>query len=283
MPELPEVETVRRAIDAALVGASVADARILHPRTARRQARPSDVRDRLIGRRVRAIERVGKFLLIGLDSDLTWVVHLGMSGRILLLPLEAPPDRHTRFRAEMASGDSVRFIDPRTFGFVAVFTPAELAESTISRLGPDVWRRLPSPRCLAEKMKGRSVAVKTLLLDQRFVAGLGNIYADEVLHRAGIDPSRPAGDLSEQEVKKLRSRIRPVLSEAIARGGTSLADLAYLLPDGRAGENLRYLRVYGREGRPCRSCGAPIRRTVISARSSFHCPSCQPPPEGNNH
>ena len=275
MPELPEVETVRRAIHPELVGRKVEDARICHPRTARRQARPSDIEDRLRGRRVLGTERLGKFLLLGLESDLTWVIHLGMSGRISLVAPGFPEERHTRFWAEVASGPSLRFIDPRTFGFVAVLTTRELAESSLAKLGPDAWKELPPTARLVERMRSRSIAVKSLLLDQRFVAGLGNIYADETLHRAGIHPSRPAGSLTEGEVEALRAQVLPVLAEGISRGGTSLDDLAYLLPDGRAGEFLRCLRVYGREGRPCRCCDSPIRRVVIRARSSFFCPHCQ--------
>ena len=265
MPELPEVETVRRAIRPALVGAEVAAARICHPRTARRNARSADVEDRLAGRRVRGADRLGKFLLIRLDSDLTWVIHLGMSGRIRLSPPGAPHEIHTRFWAETVSGPSVRLIDPRTFGFVAVFTSAELEGSTLAALGPDAWRELPPPGVLAGRMAGRTVAVKTLLLDQRFLAGLGNIYADEVLHRAGIHPARPAGGLAGEEVRALHSQVGPVLTEGISRGGTSLDDLAYLLPDGRAGGFLEYLRAYGREADPagpaappsCGWCSAP--------------------------
>lgn len=275
MPELPEVETVRRAIHPRLVGRRVVVARVCHPRTARRQARSSDVEDRLAGRRVLDTDRIGKFLLLRLDRGLTWVIHLGMSGRIRLVPAAEPMERHTRFWAQTDSGPAVRFIDPRTFGFVAVFTPGELAESSFPRLGPDAWDDLPDVGCLLERMQSRSVAVKTLLLDQRFLAGLGNIYADEVLHRAGIHPARGAGGLSESEVTALHSQVGPVLGEGISRGGTSLDDLAYLLPDGRAGGFLEYLRAYGREGLPCRSCGKAIRRMVIGARSSFFCPGCQ--------
>ena len=275
MPELPEVETVRRAIHPRLVGRRVEVARICHPRAARRHARSSDVEDRLRGSRVLDSHRIGKFLMLALDSEMTWVIHLGMSGRIRLAAPSEPMEEHTRFWAEMASGPAVRFIDPRTFGFVAVFTAGELAESSLARLGPDAWENLPGADHLLERMKGRSVAVKTLLLDQRFLAGLGNIYADEVLHRARIHPARAVGGLSRAEVTALRSQVRPVLGEGLSRGGTSLDDLAYLLPDGRAGGFLEYLRAYGREGRPCRSCGESIRRVVIGARSSFYCPLCQ--------
>ena len=275
MPELPEVETVRRALRPAVEGRKVAAARICHPRTARRHARSTDVEDRLVGRRALRVSRIGKFLLIELDADLTWVIHLGMSGRIRLGEPGDPTEGHTRFWAEMESGPLVRLIDPRTFGFVAVFTSGELDDSTLAKLGADAWEALPSAGWLFERMASRTIAVKSLLLDQRFVAGLGNIYSDEVLHRAGIHPSRRAGGLSGAEVGRIHSQVGPVLAEGISRGGTSLDDLAYLLPDGRAGGFLEYLRVYGREGQPCRSCDAPIRRMVIGARSSYFCPECQ--------
>ncbi len=278
MPELPEVETVRRAIHPQLVGKEVEAARICHPRTARRHARPTDVEDRLLGRRVVGTDRIGKFLMVRLDSDLTWVMHLGMSGRIRLVPAGDPMELHTRFWADTASGPALRFVDARTFGFVAVFTSAEFSVSSLAKLGPDAWNQLPAAGRLLERMKSRSIAVKSLLLDQRFLAGLGNIYADEVLHRAGIHPARPAGSLTESEAAMLHAQVKPVLADGIRRGGTSLDDLAYLLPDGRAGGFLQYLRAYGREGRPCRSCDTPIRRMVIGARSCFFCPSCQAPP-----
>ena len=272
---MPEVETVRRAIHPQLVDRRVEAARICHPRAARRHARSSDVEDRLVGRRVVGTDRIGTFLMLRLDADLTWVIHLGMSGRIRLVPPGDPQELHTRFWAETDSGPALRFVDARTFGFVAVFTSEEMTSSSLTKLGPDAWKELPSAGNLGEWMRGRSIAVKSLLLDQRFLAGLGNIYADEVLHRAGIHPARTAGSLTGSEVGMLHSRVRPVLREGIRRGGTSLDDLAYLLPDGRAGGFLRYLRAYGREGRPCRSCHTPIRRIVIRARSCFFCPRCQ--------
>lgn len=275
---MPEVETVRRAIHPQLVGRRVEAARICHPRTARRHARSADVEDRLVGRRVVGTDRIGKFLILRLDADLTWVIHLGMSGRIRLVPSRHPHEPHTRFWAETDSGPALRFVDARTFGFVAVFTSEEMTSSSLTKLGPDAWKELPTAGDLGERMRGRSIAVKSLLLDQRFLAGLGNIYADEVLHRAGIHPARTAGSLTGPEIGMLHSRVTPVLRDGIRRGGTSLDDLAYLLPDGRAGGFLEYLRAYGREGRPCRSCDTPIRRIVIRARSCFFCPRCQRPP-----
>lgn len=275
MPELPEVEVVRRCLEPVVVGAVVTEAEIRHPRTGRRNARPEDVVDRLAGRRVLSAARTGKFLRLPLEGDLLWVIHLGMSGRVELSAAGRAEQPHTHFVARLVSGIEVRLVDPRTFGFVAVLTPDELAGSGLSLLGPDALDGLPRTAHLLSYLEGRSAPIKALLLDQRFLAGLGNIYADEVLHRAGIDPRRPAGTLLLDEVRRLRSAIRPVLTAGIRHGGTSLDDLAYLLPDGRAGEYLGRLRVYGREGMPCRRCGAPILRTVVAQRSSYYCEVCQ--------
>jgi formamidopyrimidine-DNA glycosylase len=158
---------------------------------------------------------------------------------------------------------------------VAAYTPDEYAASPLARLGPDALEALPRTPRLAAALGGRTAPIKALLLDQSFIAGIGNIYADEILHRGGIRGDRPGGDLSADEIKALRRSVRPVLEAGLRWGGTSLNDLAYLLPDGRAGEFAAKLRVYGREDEPCRRCGTVIRRSVIRARSSFWCPSCQ--------
>ena len=275
MPELPEVETVRRSLVPALDGARVVSAHVRHPRLARRNERPADVEDRLQGRLIDRVNRIGKFLMAEVEGDLTWVTHLGMSGRIELANPGDPEAPHTHVVVGTDRGQEFRMVDPRTFGFVAVFTPEELADSTLAELGPDALDNLPRSPVWARRMVGRKVAIKSLLLDQRFVAGLGNIYADEVLHRAGIRPTRPAGSLTNEEIKRLRAAVPPVLKAGLRWGGTSLNDLAYLLPDGRAGEYLHRLRAYGREGLPCRRDGTPIERTVIGGRSSFWCPQCQ--------
>lgn len=275
MPELPEVEVVRRCLEPVVVGAVVAEAEIRHSRTGRRNQRPLDVVERIQGRRVLAAARTGKFLRLPLAGDLLWVMHLGMSGRVEITGGGLPEQPHTHFVARLDSGAEVRFVDPRTFGFVAVLTSDEVAASGLAHLGPDALAELPRTAALAAHLEGRSAPIKALLLDQRFISGLGNIYADEVLHRAGIDPRRPAGTLTTDEVRRLRSAIRPVLTAGIRHGGTSLDDLAYLLPDGRAGEYLGRLRAYGREGLPCRRCRAPIVRTVVAQRSSYYCEVCQ--------
>jgi formamidopyrimidine-DNA glycosylase len=275
MPELPEVESTRRHITGGIVGRTVAEAIVGRPRTVRHNFRPADVVERLTGRTVAAVGRHGKFLMIPVSGDLTMVIHLGMSGRLRLTGPEESLDAHTNFVARFTDGTELRFVDPRTFGFVAVYTDEELAESSVSQLGPDALDALPTTRRLGQRLAGRSAPIKALLLDQRLIAGLGNIYADEVLFRAGVRPTRPAGQLGADEVAALRRAIRPVLLAGIAAGGTSLDDLAYLLPDGRAGDYLERLRVYGREGEPCRRCRTPIERTVVAQRSSHFCPRCQ--------
>ena len=275
MPELPEVETTRRGLVPALQGRAVLSAEVRHPRMLRRQPNGSDFRSRLEGRVVRSLARRGKFLMFDVGDGLTWVTHLGMSGRMSLAEEGESDTPHTRVVVRTGGGPRVRMVDPRTFGFTAVFTRGELAASTLASLGPDALTALPSARSLADAAAGRRVAIKTLLLDQRYLAGLGNIYANEVLFESGIAGDRPAGSLALSEMRALRRAIRSVLAAGLEHGGTSLDDLAYLLPDGRAGRHLDYLSVYGREGEPCRHCGDLIQREVMGGRSSFWCPTCQ--------
>jgi formamidopyrimidine-DNA glycosylase len=221
------------------------------------------------------VGRKGKFLLVDLDDGQTMVAHLGMSGRFSVAAPEEERPAHTHFVARLDDGSELRFIDPRTFGFVAAFDEEEIAGSGVARLGPDAWGEHPEAGALADRLRGRTAPIKALLLDQGPISGLGNIYADEALHRAGIHPETPGGELGEERLAALAEAIVAVLEQAIEKGGTTLDDLAYLLPDGRAGENLEVLRVYGREDLPCLACGMPIQRVVIRARSSFFCPRCQ--------
>lgn len=275
MPELPEVETTRRHIAPVLEGATIDSVTLGRDRMARRNARPSDVADRLAGRRVLAVGRRGKFLIIEVEGDLTWVIHLGMSGRMRVTTPGEPLDPHTHLVVTTADGTEVRLIDPRTFGFVAVFTPEELASDSLATLGRDALEDLPSRDELAAWLRGRTAPIKSLLLDQRLLAGLGNIYADEALFRAGVRPTRPGGEVTHDEIGTLLSAISDVLAEGVASGGTSLDDLAYLLPDGRAGEYLDRLAVYGRTGEACPVCATPVEKVTVAARSSHFCPHCQ--------
>lgn len=276
LPELPEVEITRRHLEEALVGRSFVEVEIGHARTARHNTSPEEVASRLRHRRVTAVGRRGKFLEIALDDGQTMVAHLGMSGRWSVNGDGGAP--HTHFRARLDDGSSVEFVDPRTFGFVAVYDEDDIGRSGLSRLGPDAWVDRPDVATLASALAGRKAPIKALLLDQGPIAGLGNIYADEALFRAGIHPLTPGGALGEERIGELLEAIVEVLTGAIENGGTSLDDLAYLLPDGRAGENVGHLLVYDRAGEPCEVCGTPIERIVIRARSSHFCPSCQVAP-----
>lgn len=247
----------------------------MRDRMARHNLHPDDVSDRLKGRHVRSVGRRGKFMVIEVDGDLTWVIHLGMSGRLRISQPPDPYEPHTNFVAVTDAGVEIRFIDPRTFGFVAVFTPEELARSGVARLGPDAFEALPSASRFGRSFEGRSAPIKATLLNQSVLAGLGNIYADEALHLSRVRPTRPTNQLSEAEIRRLRQGIGRVLAAAIRHGGTSLDDMAYLLPDGRAGDNLIRLAVYGRTGEACRRCGTAIERVVVAQRSSHFCPACQ--------
>jgi formamidopyrimidine-DNA glycosylase len=276
MPELPEVENTRRFLVPVLEGSVIRDAEVRRQRMARRNLRPDDVPERLRGRRLERLGRHGKFLLGELERDLTLVVHLGMSGRLRVARAGEPEDPHTNVVLHVDGDTEVRFVDPRTFGFVAVLTPDERADSSLSALGPDALLDPPRPETLGARFAGRAAAVKALLLDQRILSGLGNIYADEVLHRARVNPTRPGGSLSPAELRALCEAIPAVLEDGIRHGGTSLDDLAYLLPDGRAGEYLGRLAAYGRTGLACPRCGTPIVRAVVAQRSTHWCPVCQP-------
>ncbi|NND03362.1 MAG: bifunctional DNA-formamidopyrimidine glycosylase/DNA-(apurinic or apyrimidinic site) lyase [Acidimicrobiia bacterium] len=280
MPELPEVESTRLALVPDLEGKVITRVDVARDRMVRRQENPADFAARLSGRRIVRLWRHGKFLMADVgdfadDPEYIWVTHLGMSGRIQVATAEEHVVKHTNVLVELNDGTQFRFVDPRTFGFVAAWTPEELAATSIGRLGPDALTDLPRSSSLAAALAGRSAPIKALLLDQNVIAGVGNIYADESLHRAGISPHREGGSLTGDELKRLRRGIKQSLLAGLKWGGTSLDDLAYLLPDGRAGEYTARLRAYGREDERCRRCGGAIRRDVIRQRSSFWCAGCQ--------
>ena len=258
-----------------MIGRTLTRIAINHDRTVRYNASRAEVVSRLTGRKVKAVGRHGKFLVLGLDHGYTMVAHLGMSGRF---SVAVPPEvmiKHTHLVAVLDDGSEIRFIDPRTFGFIAAYDEDELISSAIARLGPDAWDDPPGAVRLSSSLEGRSAPIKALLLDQGLLAGLGNIYADETLHLAGIHPLVPGEDLTEDEITTLLESVAAILGAAIDAGGTTLDDLAYLLPDGQAGENLNDLGVYGRENQPCGICGTPIERIVVRSRSTHFCPKCQ--------
>lgn len=274
MPELPEVETIRGDLAEAVVGRVITAVEWLDARIVRGDVAGSDLAGRLVGRQGLAVGRRGKFLVWRFTSGGGLLLHLGMSGRLTVGPRtgEAWP-RHTHLVLALSSGAAVRMVDPRRFGRVAWLEPP--AEGP-GGMGPEPL----SPRFTAERLgqilAGRRAPVKAVLLDQRRVAGLGNIYVDEALHRARLHPARAAGSLDVREVEALHRAIRRVLRDALADRGTTFLD--YRDAHGQRGGHQAHLGVYGRAGEPCRRCGAPIVRVVVAARGTHLCARCQPLP-----
>ena len=273
MPELPEVETVRRMLEESVRGRTIRSVTLSGLRL--RERIPPTLPRRLRGRTVERVERTAKFLLVGLDGGLTLLSHLGMSGRWLVLrPGERPALPHVHVRIRFTDGTGLWFQDVRRFGLLRLVPTPELSrDPALSRLGPDPVAAPPTGESLRAVARGSRTAVKLFLMDQRRIAGLGNIYASEVLHRAGLDPRRRAGALSAREWETVATEIRTVLAEAIERMGTTFS--SYRTVWGEPGQYGELLRVYDRAGEPCLRCGTPVRRIVQGQRSTFYCPSCQ--------
>ena len=276
MPELPEVETVRRGLAATVVGRRLGPVVVTGARTVRRTSGDAVVAG-LCGRTIVSAQRRGKYLLLPLDSGQLLLIHLRMSGQLLLAPRDSPRPKHTHVAAGLDQDQELRFVDPRTFGEVVVVDPARLPEEApgVALLGPDAWVDLGSSRALAGVLSARSRALKPLLTDQRALAGLGNIYTDEVLHRAGLSPWRTSSSVTADETRRLHRSMRTILRQAIAARGSSLGDNQYVDLSGDGGSFQEHHRVYGREGQPCPSCGRPVERVKWSGRSTFWCPTCQ--------
>ena len=292
MPELPEVEVVRRGLDDHVVGRRIETADFFGARVARRhQPGATDLSDRLRGNVVHAAERRGKYLWLVLDAPdghrQGLIIHLGMSGQLLVEAASAPRETHLHATFDFADGGrQLRFVDQRTFGGLAL---AELVPDlhaaprtfgvpeTISHIAPDPLEPAFEQGAVIARLRSRHTAVKRSLLDQRLVSGIGNIYADEALWRAQVHGEREAAALSRPALGRLIDHAREVMLEALGRGGTSF-DALYVDVSGASGYFDRSLSAYGREGRPCRRCGAPIRREPFMNRSSYSCPRCQPRP-----
>ena len=270
MPELPEVETIRAQLAPRLVGRSLVRVEILDPRL----TRPYDlfeVAEELEGDRVLAVERRGKYLLVRLGSGLALVVHLRMTGSFGFSPVS-----HERAVLELDDGARLVYRDVRRFGTWLVLEDAELDDYLAVRNGPEPLGRRFTAAWLAGQLARRRAPLKAVLLDQRVVAGLGNIYADEALWRARLNPLRPANDLSPEEVARLRRAIRAALRTGIERQGSTLRD--YATPDGASGSMQDRFRAYGRDRLPCPRCGAPIAKARVGGRGTWFCPRCQPLP-----
>jgi formamidopyrimidine-DNA glycosylase len=279
VPELPEVEVVRRGLERGVAGRTVAEVTVTHPRAVRRHAAgAADFAARLQGRSVRAVRRRGKYLWLPLDSGEALTGHLGMSGQLLVVPADAPQPKHLHVRVRFAdSGRELRFIDQRTFGGLLVVPDGDPVPPLLSHIARDPLDPEFDDEAFVAGLRRRRTGVKRALLDQTLVSGIGNIYADETLWRARLHGERPTDVLTRPAARRLLAHARDVLGEAIAAGGTSF-DALYVSAEGVSGLFERSLDAYGREGLPCGRCGTPIRRETFMNRSSASCPRCQPRP-----
>lgn len=303
MPELPEVETVRAGLAGHVLGRTVARVDVLRDYSVRRHpGGPGDFVERLVGRRFDGAVRRGKYLWLVLDApigaapDVALMAHLGMSGQLLVYgPAPAGPaalmPSHLRVRLVLDDGSEVRFIDQRTFGHLSVAalvatpdggaggfgSPAPVLPVPVAHIARDLLDPALDRQALVAALRRRRTGVKRALLDQRLVSGVGNIYADESLWRARLHYARPTDTLRAGEVGRLLDAAADVMGEALAAGGTSF-DALYVNVNGQSGYFDRSLAVYGRQGRPCPRCGAPVRRDEFMNRSAFTCPVCQPRP-----
>jgi len=290
VPELPEVEVVRAGLERHVVGSTIASVEVLHPRPVRRDVRgPSGFAAALVGRRIEAVRRRGKYFWLALaplddqQGGDALLGHLGMSGQMLLheRSSSAPDERHLRVRFLLTTPDGrsleMRFVDQRMFGGLAVSEGGAELPSEIAHIARDPIDPEFDDDEFVRRARRRTSAIKRLLLDQGLISGVGNIYADEALWRARLHGERPGDRLTGPVLRELLGHVRAVMGEALAQGGTSF-DALYVNVNGESGYFDRSLDAYGQEGHPCRRCGTPIRRVAFMNRSSFFCPRCQRPP-----
>ncbi|NLF80602.1 MAG: bifunctional DNA-formamidopyrimidine glycosylase/DNA-(apurinic or apyrimidinic site) lyase [Clostridia bacterium] len=273
MPELPEIETVKRTLTPLICGATIQSCRIIRPEVIKHPA-PGDFALLLRGQRIASAGRRGKYLLLNLTGGDTLIAHLRMTGRMLCAPPEHALPLHTHVVFELDNGCELRFADTRRFGGLWLQRAGETDDfSGKQRLGPEPFDACFGADYLKARLGKRRITIKQGILDQAVVAGLGNIYADEALYLAGIAPDRRTDSISYAEWQAMAAAIIPVLESAIAHNGTTFSD--YLDGAGREGQNLPYLQVYRRTGQPCRHCGTAIARIKVGGRSSHYCPVCQ--------
>ncbi|MEV0036926.1 bifunctional DNA-formamidopyrimidine glycosylase/DNA-(apurinic or apyrimidinic site) lyase [Streptomyces sp. NPDC050804] len=284
MPELPEVEVVRRGLERWVSGRTVAETEVLHPRAVRRHlAGAEDFAARLKGHTIGTARRRGKYLWLPLaDTETAVLGHLGMSGQLLVRPEDAPDEKHLRIRVRFADtlGTELRFVDQRTFGGLSLHetTPDGLPD-VISHIARDPLDPAFVDGDFHTALRLRRTTVKRALLDQSLISGVGNIYADEALWRAKVHYERPTATFTRPRSVELLGHVRDVMNAALAVGGTSF-DSLYVNVNGESGYFDRSLDAYGREAEPCGRCGTPIRRRPWMNRSSYFCPRCQRPPRG---
>ena len=271
MPELPEVETIARLLAPVLTGQTITRVEVLWARTVDRPDLETFCAT-LTGARVTNVDRRGKYIQTALSTGQTLLTHLRMSGKFTVYRGGPGDDKHARLRWQLDDGAWVVYIDPRKFGrFYLVDDPREITGD----LGPEPFSAVFTPAWLAEQLTQRRGEIKPLLLNQRFIAGLGNIYVSEALWQAGIHPQRIAGTLTESEAQRLHAAIVAVLRAGVENGGTSLEDRQYVYPGGGTGQHQDYLHVYDRAGEQCPRCGYAVERIVQGQRSTYFCPVCQ--------
>ncbi|HZP91174.1 MAG TPA: bifunctional DNA-formamidopyrimidine glycosylase/DNA-(apurinic or apyrimidinic site) lyase [Actinomycetota bacterium] len=278
--ELPEVEVMRRDLEKDVVGRKIQTAEVRPTRNAmrviRRHGKRKEFTSRLEGRKFTKAERRGKYVLLHLDNGDVLVVHFGMSGQFVRGNKRQPLPPHTHVVLTFNQGGDLRFVDPRTFGEMFVTTADELGKvKELQHIAIDPLDHVFTWQTFGGLLAQRASKLKPLLMDQKFISGLGNIYSDEVLFAAGLRHDRMSDSLSSQEVRRLYRALQEVLQEAIRYRGTTLVDEAYVDLFGKPGEFQAELKVYGREGQPCRRCRTPIQSVKIAGRSSYYCPQCQ--------
>jgi len=273
MPELPEVETIKRTLEPKLTGQSFTEAEIYLP-TIIRIPNAEEFKKQIAGQKIKSISRRGKYLTINLSQNLALIFHLRMTGRLIYCHADEPLLKHTHLIMKLDSGNELRFTDVRQFGRVWLVSVQKLdTVSGLKDLGPEPFDTAFTREFLKKELRRRRTRIKPLLLDQTFIAGLGNIYADEALHRARIHPKKLACNLDARETSKLYITIREVLQEGIDNRGTTFRD--YVDGDGQCGSNQDLLQIYNREGQPCFRCKTAVIKIKIGGRSSYFCPYCQ--------
>jgi len=276
LPELPEVETIRRGLEREVVGKRVKTVQVTGTRTIRRQTKKVFI-SKLEGAKINGVQRRGKYLLLKLDTGDILVIHLRMSGQLLRAQARDAVAKHTHMVMTFTQGGQLRFVDPRTFGELFVTTPDELTSDVdeLSNLGMDPVDEPQSWVKFREQLLSRTTKLKPLLMDQSFLAGVGNIYSDEILWEAGLRHDRTPQTLSTMEIRRLYRAIVEVLHEAVKHRGSTLSDEQYVDLHGKPGEYQLLHQAYAREGEACRRCRSPIAREKVGQRSTFYCPNCQ--------
>lgn len=277
MPELPEVETIRRELEREVVGKKIKTVEITGKRSIRRQT-PAEFKAKLEGAKISGAQRKGKYLLLPLDTGEVWIIHLRMSGQLLRAASKDPVDKHNHVTISFTQGGQLRFVDPRTFGEMFLATPDEITNEIeeLSTLGVDPVETPMSWVDFGHLLRSKKMKLKTFLTDQSMIAGIGNIYADEILFDSGLRYDRDTDSLTTQEIRRLYRSLVEILHEAIKYGGSTLADEQYVDLNGKPGEYQQHHQVYDREKQPCRRCRRhDIVKSKFGGRSTFYCEVCQ--------